>query len=35
MFNSADLFVVFLLGSVFGAVGLLFTLAHIGRKAQR
>lgn len=35
MYNSADLFSFFLLGSVTGAVGLIFILAYIGRKAQR
>jgi hypothetical protein len=35
MYDSADLLILFLLGTVFGAVGLLFTLSYIGRKAQR
>jgi hypothetical protein len=35
MYNFADLLSVFLLGTVFGAVGLLFILDYIGRKAQR
>jgi hypothetical protein len=35
MYNSADLLILFLLGTVFGAVGMLYTLAYIGRKAQR
>jgi hypothetical protein len=35
MYDSADLFSLFLLGVLFGAVGMVFTLAYIGRKAQR
>lgn len=35
MYNAADLISFFLLGTVFGIVGLLLIIIHIGRKAQR
>lgn len=35
MYNSADLFGIFLLGVIFGALGLLAVLIHAGRKVNR
>lgn len=35
VYDSADLFSIFLLGVIFGALGLLAVLIHVGRKANR